>query len=429
MYHQLRTFANGYVIILIIMIGFALTAFYTSNNADSSSTLVVTNQLKKINLSQKLSAVISERTQLTQSLLLKGSKSIKVKDWQLIEQFDQSFNQVKQQLLPLLDAREREHLDYINNLNNEISDLNRQVSVLFLNGSQREAKQILLNDVLSKTKPLLDKLSELITAQHDIASKAMHIANQFADTNRFYFILSAIFSIFISLIVAALAMHYEQKLSRQLEEMNDYLEEKVSQRTESLLDTQKELLEDNTELTRLASTDPLTGLFNRTYLNDILKREYSRFQRHGHQFGVILIDIDHFKQVNDTHGHDVGDKVLTHIAQQFKSAVRISNFIGRWGGEEFLICCTSIGADDIQSMAENIRNNIYLAEFDVIDKLTISLGCAIIQSGETIESLIKRSDIALYEAKNNGRNQTMVSTMEPLTSTPDVAVSAATDAK
>ncbi len=427
MHPQIRIFVNGFVIILIIMIVLALTAFHTNNNADSSSNLAVSTQLEKINLTQELSTTISRRTQLTQSILLKGNKLIQAKDWQAIEQLDQSYSKVKQQLLPLLNARERENLDQIDSLNNEITDLNRQISVLFLNGSQREAIRILLEAVLPKTEPQLDRLTELVTIQRDIANEVLQLASEAAEANRLRFIFYAVISILASFIVAALAMFYGQKLSRQLEEMNDYLEKKVSERTESLLDTQKELLEDNNELARLASTDPLTGLFNRTYINDILKREYSRFQRHGHQFGIILIDIDHFKLINDTHGHDVGDLVLTNIAQQLKSAVRISNFIGRWGGEEFLICCTTIGTDDIQSIAENIRNSIEVTKFDIIDRLTISLGCAIIQPGESIESLIKRSDIALYQAKNNGRNQTMVSTMEPLTETTTVAVATAID--
>jgi diguanylate cyclase (GGDEF)-like protein len=224
--------------------------------------------------------------------------------------------------------------------------------------------------------------------------------------------LYALFTIFASLAVGSIAVYSGNKLTRQLEEMNNYLEEKISERTESLLDTQKELLEDNTNLARLASTDPLTGLFNRNYMNDILQREYSRYQRYGQLFGIILIDVDHFKRVNDIHGHDVGDMVLTQVAQQLKAAVRNTDFVGRWGGEEFLICCSTTDTGDIEAIAENVRIIIAESEFEIVENLTVSLGCALIHPKEDIGSLIKRSDVALYEAKHGGRNQTKVSTAD-----------------
>lgn len=403
---------NGFVIILIIMIFLAITIFNTNDNAFLTSNQTVSKQLNKINLTQQLFTSIAERTRLIQSILLKGNSSPQTEGWQLIGQFDQSYSNIKNQLLPLLSAQEREKSIEIDKLNVDIADLYRQVSALFQNGSQHEATRILLEQVLPKTESQLDKVSELAAIHYDSASEVLLLASQTADANRSRFTFYAVCSILASLIIAALAIYHAQRLSGQLENMSDYLEEIVSERTESLLDTQKELLEDNNELSRLASTDALTGLFNRNHMNDILEKEHSRYLRYGHFFGIILIDIDHFKQINDTHGHDVGDQVLTRMAQQLKSAIRNSDFIGRWGGEEFLICCTAIETDDIRSIAENIRNSIAHTEFDVIDRLTISLGCAIIQQEESIFSLIKRSDIALYQAKNNGRNQTIISTME-----------------
>ena len=97
-----------------------------------------------------------------------------------------------------------------------------------------------------------------------------------------------------------------------------------------------------------------------------------------------MIDIDHFKQVNDTYGHDVGDKMLVQLSRKFEQATRNSDYISRWGGEEFLICCTTISENDLFTIAENINE------------------------------LVKRADVALYAAKNNGRNQTVVSEFAPL---------------
>ena len=283
--------------------------------------------------------------------------------------------------------------------------------MLIENGRYNEAAQVLLLEALPETDLHLLKISELIDLERTISKDVLSLANQTSGENRFRFVLYAAFSILSSLLMAGLAVYFGNKMSRQLEEMNEYLEEKVSERTESLLDTQKELLENNNELTRLASTDTLTGLYNRAYMNDVLKREHSRYRRYRQHFGIILIDIDHFKQVNDSHGHDVGDLILTQMANQLKTAVRNSDFVGRWGGEEFLICSTTIEAGDIEAIAENIRIAISETKFDIINYLTISLGCAIIQPQEEIGSLIKRADVALYQAKNAGRNQTRVSTV------------------
>lgn len=393
------------------MIALALIAFHTSNVTDSSVNQAVSKQLEKIHLTRELSAIISQRTQLMQSMLLRDNSSRLTDDRPIFEQLNQSYRNIHQQLLDLLNAREKNDLDSINKLNDGIIDLNKQLLVLYINGSQSEATRILLEEILPDTEPQLSKLSRLVTTQRNEISDILQLADQAADSNRTRFTLYAVFSILASLVVAALALYYGQKLSHQLEEMTDYLEERVSERTESLLDAQKELIEDNNELARLASTDALTGLSNRSHMDDILNQEHSRYQRHGYRFGIIMIDIDHFKRVNDSHGHDVGDRVLTQMAYYLKSAVRNTDFISRWGGEEFLICCANIESDDIEPIAENIRSSIATAEFDVIDKLTVSLGCAIIQPGESIDNLIKRSDIALYQAKNNGRNQTVVSTI------------------
>jgi polar amino acid transport system substrate-binding protein len=101
--------------------------------------------------------------------------------------------------------------------------------------------------------------------------------------------------------------------------------------------------------------------------------------------------------------------MLEQLSRKFEQATRNSDFIARWGGEEFLICCTTISEDDIYPIAENIRQLIEDSSFDIDEDITISLGCAIIQEQENINELVKRADVALYAAKNNGRNQTVVS--------------------
>jgi diguanylate cyclase (GGDEF)-like protein len=143
-------------------------------------------------------------------------------------------------------------------------------------------------------------------------------------------------------------------------------------------------------------------------MNRILRQEYSRFERHNQRFGIIMLDIDHFKNVNDKLGHDTGDRVLKKLASIVASAIRTSDFVARWGGEEFLICCTTIEEADLLPIAETIRQLVASADFEQAGQVTASLGCAAIVKGENISELIKRSDVALYEAKNNGRNRSVV---------------------
>ena len=111
--------------------------------------------------------------------------------------------------------------------------------------------------------------------------------------------------------------------------------------------------------------------------------------------------------------------MLKKLAQIFENSIRTSDFVARWGGEEFLICCTTIEERDLLPIAETIRQLVANTEFDKVGQITASLGCAAIVKGESIGELIKRSDVALYEAKNNGRNLTVVSEFTDLT-LPDV---------
>jgi diguanylate cyclase (GGDEF)-like protein len=159
----------------------------------------------------------------------------------------------------------------------------------------------------------------------------------------------------------------------------------------------------------MALTDNLTGLSNRAHMNQILHKEFSRFERHNQRFGIIMLDIDNFKLINDKYGHETGDIVLKKLAATFANAIRSSDYIARWGGEEFLSCCTTIEEEDLLPIAETIRQLVANTAFEHNAQVTASLGCAAIVKGESIVNLIRRADVALYEAKNNGRNLSIVS--------------------
>ncbi len=413
MHNPVRIFVYGLATILVLMSALALFVYHASNGVSLSTDLATSKQLEKIRLTHALSAVINNRTRFIQLMLLQKENLANTQKWLSDNNFETEYEHIREQLTPFIDGDERQRLIEIDARNRQISKLVKQVSKLLLSDSHVKAAAVLLEDVLPRTEAQLSLLARLIEAQQQTTQQAMLNASQIVEQNRSRILIYAIAVVLASLVVACLTVYFGLKrttqLYSQLEEMNDYLEDKINERTESLLDTQKELIEDNNELARLASTDSLTGLSNRNHMSEILSTEHSRFVRHRHYFGIIMLDIDHFKSINDTYGHDVGDLVLIQLSQLFRPTIRKSDYVGRWGGEEFLICCTTIETSDILPIAENIRKIICNTQFDIVGQLTASLGCAIIEAGESTEELIKRADVALYQAKHNGRNQTVVS--------------------
>jgi diguanylate cyclase (GGDEF)-like protein len=161
----------------------------------------------------------------------------------------------------------------------------------------------------------------------------------------------------------------------------------------------------NMELKVMSVTDGLTGLFNRRKIDESIANEVERRSRYGQPLSVVMIDIDHFKRVNDAHGHLKGDLVLLAIADVLRQGVRKIDIIGRWGGEEFLVICPNTDLDGAVAMAENMRQLVQAREVEGIGRATSSFGVAQLGPDEAAESLVQRVDAALYRAKLGGRNR------------------------
>ncbi len=188
-----------------------------------------------------------------------------------------------------------------------------------------------------------------------------------------------------------------KNLSKELQKANENLEQKVKERT-------KELTQSLEEIKRISIHDHLTKTYNRLKLDQCLENEIKRASRNDDLFGVILLDIDHFKQVNDTYGHLIGDIILKEFAKLLRSNARTTDIIGRWGGEEFLLICPHTNIDGLEILAQNIRQKIESYEFTKVVQITASLGITTYTNTDDSDSLIKRVDDALYEAKNKSRN-------------------------
>jgi diguanylate cyclase (GGDEF)-like protein len=181
---------------------------------------------------------------------------------------------------------------------------------------------------------------------------------------------------------------------------------------------QDELKQSNGLLKQLSNTDPLTLLYNRRYLMETLDREILRSVRKRAQLSIVMIDIDHFKKINDTYGHQNGDQVLVAVADTFRTSLRVYDIPARYGGEEFVLSLPETPHEDAIMVAERLRKAIEALEFSgelTGLKTSVSMGVATCPDNATnsAQELIKAADEALYRAKNAGRNLVVSATLLP----------------
>lgn len=162
------------------------------------------------------------------------------------------------------------------------------------------------------------------------------------------------------------------------------------------------------ELEELALICPLTGVGNRRYSQLALQNAFEEKKRYGWDFGVLFVDIDRFKNINDNHGHAVGDDVLRMVAHALRSSLRGFDFVGRWGGEEFVVVLPNISEDVLRRVAERCRLNVEQSAVRIEGReigVTISIGAALAEENETPEAAVERADRLMYESKRAGRNR------------------------
>jgi diguanylate cyclase (GGDEF)-like protein/PAS domain S-box-containing protein len=160
------------------------------------------------------------------------------------------------------------------------------------------------------------------------------------------------------------------------------------------------------EIRKISITDELTGIYNRLKFNEEIEKELSKARRYAAPCSLILFDIDHFKTINDTYGHNSGDDVLRTLALVVQAQLRETDLFCRWGGEELVIICPHTSDKEAYLLAERIREKVESFQFKTVGHITISAGAGeYLPNSDTAESLLKRIDTALYKAKEQGRNQ------------------------
>ena len=187
---------------------------------------------------------------------------------------------------------------------------------------------------------------------------------------------------------------------RELEMLNASLEQQVRERTEALSIA-------NQELERLATVDGLTGLNNRRRFDTRLNESFQLLRRTGRTFCLVLVDVDHFKAVNDQYGHQTGDEVLRQLARLLTRCTRVTDFVARYGGEEFVVLVPDLQEEhEGVTVAEKIRATVAAATFPSVGRVTVSLGLSTARKADTnVAEVVERADKALYDAKQQGRNR------------------------
>lgn len=206
---------------------------------------------------------------------------------------------------------------------------------------------------------------------------------------------------------------------QSLEQIKNDLEIRVQERTRELNELNKQLLQEigvrqkaEDCLAEAARTDSLTGILNRRAIWEQLEYHIIQFKRQQTPFTLLMCDLDHFKPINDTYGHDVGDVVLVKVAQKLRDSCRKQDFVSRWGGEEFLILLPDTDVQGGMSAAEKVRQKISEEPFEINNQqfaITVSIGVAAYVEGHSLDDCIKRADSAMYQAKHDGRNRVAVS--------------------
>ncbi len=196
-------------------------------------------------------------------------------------------------------------------------------------------------------------------------------------------------------------------LAQSLNKMTENLQKTMTSR-DKLIHEVEQRIQAEEKLQLLATTDELTGAYNRRAFNEYLNKNIGRAKRYQEPLSMLLLDIDHFKKINDTHGHDVGDQILKFLVRVVLESLRQEDIMARWGGEEFTLLMPQTGKNSALQLAERLRGKISTFDFPTAGQVTVSIGLTELHADDDADSFVKRADVALYKAKKGGRNMVML---------------------
>ena len=302
------------------------------------------------------------------------------------------------------------HLMELAAIDDDLSRANRQAAQQLLYGSRYRRLKAKMSKELSDFFRMIDQRTSARVRQ---IARQEEIINEVLIVLVALLLLVALFSWFHSRrnIVNPLKelIHWTERLEKGKFQFQSSIngKDEISQLASSFTKMADTLHKSLNDLNNKAHTDRLTNLPNRLFLEIEMERMHLAVKYYGIRCNVILLDLDHFKQINDRYGHEMGDRVLRHFAHLLLAEVQAPHVVGRWGGEEFLILTKNLTPDESEELAERIRKHTDSTEFPGGLHVTLSAGVAAIEAELELREGIQRADKALYRAKAQGRNRVM----------------------
>ncbi|MBE0493523.1 MAG: GGDEF domain-containing protein [Thiomicrospira sp.] len=399
--------ALSLILVMVLITALVLTAQQLTSSTLNKAGQLVNHQHQKLHSLLNMHIAGQNRTiNLQQMLLLDDPLLI---DETLMKFYDNASDYLSnREILAYLsdeNAFERQWMEDIHQMANVTGPLQTQIARMTLQGEEQQARKLVTTQSIDLLNQFTDKVNEFSHYQAIEIQNSIQKAGQSIDKLMINVVSLAISLIMLSFLFALFVFNRFSHINQALRYANEELEQRVAERTVALTDIQNTLIDKNRMLQKLSETDALTGLVNRFKMDQYLQTAHQRFLKFGEPYQVLFLDIDHFKQINDEHGHELGDKVLVEFASLLEFQFGESNLIGRWGGEEFIMLNASLDKAQACDQAERIRQAVEMHTFSSLDSITVSIGVARVTYQDQIKQVINRADIALYKAKNTGRNR------------------------
>lgn len=383
---------SGFALLLLLMLLIIMTGLgYSSANNSRMEQIVNVHNIRATQVNQ-LRSYSRELSVLYYQMLL-------VRDPFTLDEIGQKVSTIAGEFLKVYDElmqtstrqEDRDKLSKLMSLAGRTYNFQKEVIALLQQEKYAAATTLMVSKVQPSQNESVNYYDYLVKEQQQLVADAALAAQSAYRQSFLLMLLISGLAILLGVIISVFVVRKTWKAEQVLKRGKIELEKLVQERTH--------------ELHQLANTDELTGIFNRRKFSEVLQMEFARAKRYGTQLSVIILDVDHFKVINDTYGHHMGDIVLQKLAQIISASLRDTDIFARWGGEEFIILAPCGDSKQPDVLAERLRSAVENCVFGDAGKVTCSFGVTEFRFNDDQDSMINRADHNLYQAKNSGRNR------------------------
>lgn len=397
-----RGLALGFALIVFVMVFLAVMAVWRFDKVKSEFEVVVDVYNARVELAQRMRVIARERSPLLFTIVNSEDPFIVDELSIALQQLGSEFLTTREALIATrLGSDEMARLEEHREFARKIVPEQRRVIDLVNAGKLEQARHLLMNEVSPAQIESLERLDAFISLEKAKSEASMSQARDSFNQTLVDIGITAVVGSLFSLIIGIFVSMRFSGFVRALEVVNEDLELKVEERTSELQDA-------NERLTLLANYDSLTGLSNRSLFLEHLDLAIKRASRHKLQTGLLFIDLDGFKSINDTFGHDYGDELLRQVAARLLASAREEDVVSRLGGDEFTLILGEVESADAAAEVADRINNSLSKPFSVLGAechIGSSIGIALYpEHAGDLDELIKHADTAMYRVKNSGKN-------------------------